>query len=148
MTEFTSEIKTIPHQVGDVYGVLSDLSNLELVKDKIPTHKVNSFTFDKDSCSVNVSPVGDIKFQIIDRLENDSIKFQGMQLPMELYMWIQVKEAGEKETKLKVTIKADINVFLKPMISKPLEEGIQKIAEMLVTLPYDEILKKRQTEAE
>lgn len=144
MTEFTSEIKTIPHGVGDVYAVLSDLTNLELVKDKIPADKVKNFSFDKDSCTLNVSPVGDIKFQIVDRQENDTIKFQGMQLPMELYMWIQMKESGEKETKLKLTVKADLNVFLKPMVSKPLSEGLEKISEMLVSLPYDQILEKRQ----
>ena len=71
-----------------------------------------------------------------------------MQLPMELYMWIQLKEAGEQETKLKLTVKADLNVFLKPMVSKPLSEGIEKIAELLVTLPYSEILEKRQEEKE
>lgn len=146
MTEFVSEVKTIPHYVWDVYGVLSDLSNLELVKDKIPADKVKNFSFDKDSCTLNVSPVGDVRFQVIDRIENNTIKFQGMQLPMELYMWIQVKESADKETKLKLTVKADLNVFIKPMVSKPLQEGIAKIADLLVTLPYDEILKKGKIE--
>ncbi len=143
MTEFTSEVKTIPHGVVDIYAVLSDLTNLELVKDKIPADKVKNFSFDRDSCTVNVSPVGDVKFQIIDRIENDTIKFQGMQLPMEIYMWIQLKESAEKETKLKLTIKADLNVFIKPMVSKPLTEGIEKVAEMLAMFPYDEIVAKR-----
>lgn len=143
MTEFTSEVKTIPHGVADIYGVLSDLTNLELVKDKIPADKVKNFSFDRDSCTVNVSPVGDVKFQIVDRIENDTIKFQGMQLPMEIYMWIQLKESAEKETKLKLTIKADLNVFLKPMVSKPLTEGIEKVADMLAMFPYDEIVAKK-----
>lgn len=143
MTEFTSEVKTIPHAVNNVYGVLSDLSNLELVREKVPADKIKNLSFDKDSCTVNVSPVGDVKFQIIERIENDTIKFQGMQLPMEIYMWIQLKESSEKETKLKITIKADLNVFIKPMVSKPLQEGIGKIAEMLAALPYDEIINKK-----
>lgn len=144
MTEFTSEVKTIPHGVADIYSVLSDLNNLEMVKDKIPADKVKNFSFDKDSCTVNVSPVGDVTFQIVDRVENDTIKFQGMQLPMEIYMWIQLKESAEKETKLKLTIKADLNVFIKPMVSKPLTEGIEKIAEMLAVFPYDEIVAKKR----
>lgn len=143
MTEFTSEVKTIPHGVADIYSVLSDLNNLEMVKDKIPADKVKNFSFDKDSCTVNVSPVGDVTFQIVDRVENDTIKFQGMQLPMEIYMWIQLKESAAKETKLKLTIKADLNVFIKPMVSKPLTEGIEKIAEMLAMFPYDEIVAKK-----
>lgn len=143
MTEFTSEVKTIPHGVASVYSVLSDLSNLELVRDRVPEDKIKNFSFDKDSCTVNVSPVGDVTFQIIERVENDTIKFQGMHLPMEIYMWIQLKDSAENETKLKLTIKADLNVFIKPMVSKPLQEGIGKIAEMLVTLPYTEIMDKK-----
>lgn len=148
MTEFVSDIKTIPHSISDVYATLSDLSNLNLVKDKVPADKIKNFSFDKDSVTVNVSPVGDVKFLIIDRIENDTIKFQGMQLPMELYLWIQVKESAEKETKLKLTVKADLNVFIKPMVSGPLSEGIQKIAEMLAVIPYDEIQTQRLTTEE
>lgn len=142
MTEFTSEVKTIPHAVANVYRVLSDLSNLELIRDRVPEDKIKNLSFDTDSCTINVSPVGDVKFQIIERIENDTIKFQGMQLPMEIYMWIQLKESAEKETKLKLTVKADLNVFIKPMVSKPLQEGLSKIAEMLVTIPYDQIVDK------
>ena len=36
MTEFTSDIKKIPHNDEAVFRVLSDLSKLDLVKDKIP----------------------------------------------------------------------------------------------------------------
>lgn len=143
MTEFTSEVKTIPHGVGNIYNVLSDLSNLELVRDKIPADKIKNLSFDKDSCTINVSPVGDVKFEIVERVDNDTIKFQGMQLPMEIYMWIQLKGSADNETKLKLTIKADLNVFIKPMVSKPLTEGIEKVADMLVVLPYDEIIEKR-----
>lgn len=145
MTEFVSQTKTIAHKVSDVYSVLSDLRNLELVRDRIPEDKIKNFSFDKDWCSINVSPVGDVKFQIIDRVENDTIKFQGMQLPMEVFMWIQVKGTDEGETKLRLTIKADLNVFLKPMVSGPLTEGVEKIADMLATVPYDEIQEQRRT---
>ena len=40
MTEFTSDIKTIPHNDADVFRVLSDLSKLDLVKDQIPEDKI------------------------------------------------------------------------------------------------------------
>lgn len=143
MTEFVSEVKTIPHTVENVYRVLSDMSNLELVKERIPEDKIKNLSFDRDSCTVNVSPVGNVKFMIVERVENQTIKLQGMQLPMEVFMWIQLKEIASGETKLKLTIKADLNVFIKPMVSKPLQEGIDKIADMLVTVPYDEIAAKK-----
>ena len=51
MTEFVSDIKKIPHPNKMVFDVLSDLSKLELLKDRLPADKITEFTCDQDSCS-------------------------------------------------------------------------------------------------
>lgn len=142
MTEFVSEIKTIPHSDVDVYSVLSDLNNLELAKNIIPQDKVKDFTFDTDSCTVSVDPVGKIRFVVVEREPNKNIKFQAEQLPFGVTMWIQLVPINNVETKMKLTIKADLNPFLKPMVSKPLQAGLDKVAEGLAGLPYNDILNK------
>jgi hypothetical protein len=142
MTEFVSEIKIIPHTDADVYAVLSDLNNLELAKDKIPQDTVKDLIFDRDSCLVVVDPVGAVKFVVVEREPNKSIKFESEQLPFDVNMWIQLSPSADGETKMKLTIKADLNPFLKPMVSKPLQSGLDKVADGLSALPYDEILKR------
>ena len=67
MTEFVSEIKTISQNDDRIFTMLSDLSNLERIKDRIPQDKIKNFEFDSDSCSFAVDPVGKITFQIVDR---------------------------------------------------------------------------------
>ena len=146
MAEFVSEIKTIPHADVDIYTVLSDLSNLELAKEKIPQDMIKDLSFDQDSCTITVDPVGKIKFVVVEREPNKTIKFQSEQLPFDVTMWIQLKASDDNETKMKLTIKADLNPFLKPMVSKPLQAGIDKVAEGLSTLPYEEILNKGRIE--
>lgn len=37
---------------------------------------------------------------------------------------------------MKVTIRAEVNMFMKAMVSKPLQEGVEKLADMLAMLPY------------
>lgn len=144
MAEFISDIKTIPYVDADVYAVLSDLNNLELAKDKIPQDKVKDFTFDTDSCTVSVDPVGKIRFVVVEREPNKTIKFEAEQLPFGVTMWIQLVSSDNGETKMKLTVKADLNPFLKPMVSKPLQAGLDKVAEGLAALPYNEILNKGQ----
>jgi hypothetical protein len=58
---------------------------------------------------------------------------------MEITLWIQLKETQENETKMKLTLRADLNPFLKPMLSKPLQEGVNKVADMLATIPYNQL---------
>jgi len=137
MTEFISDIKTIPYGNRIVYETLSDLNNLEKLKNRIPSDKIEDFTFDSDSCSFSVSPVGKVRFSIIDREPLKTIKLTADQSPVAVNMWIQLKETGEQETKMKLTIKADLNPFLKPMISKPLQEGIDQIADIIAKIPYE-----------
>ena len=41
-----------------------------------------------------------------------------------------------EQAKLKVTIRAEVNMFMTAMVSKPLQEGVEKLAEMLAMIPY------------
>lgn len=142
MAEYISDIKTIPYSDQYVFSVLSDLRKLDLIKDKIPQDKIKDFSYDQDSCTVTVDPIGKVRFVIVEREPNSTIKFEAEQLPFKLNLWIQLKQSTTEETKMKLTVKADINAFLKPMISKPLQNGLDKMAETLATIPYGDLAGK------
>ncbi|MDR0349814.1 MAG: SRPBCC family protein [Tannerella sp.] len=137
MTEYTSDIKTIPYNDEPVFSMLSDMSNLERIKDRIPDDKVKGFSFDRDSCSFEINPVGKIEFKIIDREPNKTIKFETVNSPVPINLWIQLKQIKEKTTKMKMTIRADLNPLLKPMVSKPLQDALDKISDVIAALPYE-----------
>ena len=136
MTEFVSEIKAIPYNEDRIFNLLSDLSNLEKVRDRIPQDKIQEFEFDKDSCSIAVAPVGKITFQIVEREPNKMIKFATTNSPVPLFLWIQLKQVEENDTRMKLTVRAELNPLIKPMVSKPLQEAIDKISTVLASLPY------------
>lgn len=136
MTEFVSEIKQIPQNDERIYAMLSDLSNLERIKDRIPQDKIKDFEFDSDSCSFSVSPVGKITFQIVDREPCKTIKFQTTNSPVPLFLWIQLKQVQEMDTRMRLTVRAELNSFLKPMVSKPLQDALDKISTVLASLSY------------
>jgi len=136
MTEFVSETKQVPYNDDRIFAMLSDLSNLEKVKDRIPQDKIKDFEFDSDSCSLTVDPVGKITFNIVERDPNKTIKFTTTNSPVPLFLWIQLKQVAEGDTRMRLTVRADLSPFLKPMVSKPLTEGLEKIADILATLPY------------
>ena len=137
MTKFESSVKQIPYPVENVYRNISDLSNLERVRDRIPEDKLQDFQFDSDSVQVSVAPVGTIKLRIIEREENKCVKFETEQSPLPFNLWIQVLPVSETESKMKVTVKADIPFMLKGMVSGPLQDGVEKIADALAQIPYE-----------
>ena len=100
------------------------------------TDKIKNFEFDSDTCSFAVDPVGKITFQIVEREPNKLIKFTTTNSPVPLFLWIQLKQVAEDDTRLKITVRADLNPFLKPMVSKPLQEAVDKISTVIASLPY------------
>ena len=136
MSKFESSVKQIPYPVENVYRNISDLNNLERVRDRIPEDKLQEFQFDSDSVQVSVAPVGTIKLRIIEREENKCVKFETEQSPIPFNLWIQVLPVSDTESKMKVTVKADIPFMLKGMVSGPLQDGVEKIADALAQIPY------------
>ena len=136
MANFASSVKVIPYSQERVYAKLSDLSNLESVKDRLPEDKVQDLSFDSDILSFNVSPVGQITLQIVERDPCKCIKLATTNSPLPFNMWIQLVETAEEECKIKLTIGMDINPFMKAMVQKPLQDGLEKMVEMLSMIQY------------
>lgn len=137
MTEFISDVKIIPYSSTEVFRVLSDLSKLEHLKDKIPGDTLRDFSFDADTVSFRVDPVGKISFLVEEREPDKLIKFRSEKLPFDIFIWIQLVSKAENDTRLRLTLRADLNPFIKGMAEKPMREAVDKISEALAHLPYD-----------
>jgi hypothetical protein len=136
MAKFESTIKQVPYPQEAVYNNLSDLTNLEKVRDRVPEDKLQDFSFDKDTVSVSVPPVGKITIRICDREEPKCVKFESVDSPMPFHLWIQVLPVTAESSKMKVTVDADIPFMLKGMVSGPLQDGVEKIVDALAMIPY------------
>lgn len=137
MSKFESSVKQIPYSQTAVYTTLSDLNNMEKVRDRIPQDKIKDLHFDHDSIAVSVPPVGELRLHIVEREEPKCIKFETEQSPIPFNFWIQILPVTETTSKMKLTIKADLNPFIKGMVQKPLSEGIERIADALAAIRYE-----------
>ena len=130
MSKFESSVKVIPFSQERVYNKISDLSNLESIKDRIPEDKVKDLTFDSDSISFNVSPVGVIRLEIVEREPHKCVKFTTTDSPLPFKLWVQVVPTTDEESKIKVTIDVEMNPFIAGMVKKPLMDGLETLGEI------------------
>ena len=135
-SKFESSVKQIPYPQQAVYDNICDLRNLEKVRDRVPEDKVNDFSFDQDTVSISVAPVGQLQLRICEREEPKCVKFETVQSPVPFNVWIQVLPVDEVNAKMKVTLKAELNPFIKSMVEKPLQDGVEKIADALAQIQY------------
>ena len=136
-TKFESSIREIPYPQQAVYHRLSDLSLSEEVRDQLPEDKREDIIFDSESITMNVPPVGNISIRICDREEPKTIKYETVSSPLPFNLWVQLLPTSETSCKMKLTIKADLNMFVKGMISKPLQTGLEKLADAIAAGRYE-----------
>jgi carbon monoxide dehydrogenase subunit G len=123
---FESKIGKVSLSSEKIYNFLSDFNNL---KNYIPADKISNWQSTEDTCHFTVSGMGDVGLKIIEKTPFSVIKVTGDGLNNHhFFLWIQLKEVAENDTRAKVTLKADINPMLKMMVAKP----IQKFLDMLV----------------
>ena len=152
-----SDVKVIGYPQETVYAKIADLNNLAIVKERFNEPEVQAkmagnispekveqvkktletMQVSTDAVSVEVDPVGRLAIQIIERDEPKCIKFGSVMSPVKFNLWVQLLPITTDSCKMKVTVDADIPVFLAGMIGKPFKDGIEKIADMLASLPYE-----------
>ncbi|MDR1527753.1 MAG: SRPBCC family protein [Dysgonamonadaceae bacterium] len=139
MTEFTSDVKQIPHHRQLVYDTLSNMENLAKVKNHIPEDKLRDLSFDRDSCSFSVQSLGELRMVIVNRENPQTVQWALEKAPVDAQLQIELLPENENETQIRLMVSADLNPFIRPMVSKPLQEGINKIADLLAAIPYNEL---------
>lgn len=137
--KYESKVCSIPNSAENVYRVLSNLENLNRVKDMIPQDKVQEMEITPDSIRMKVDGLGQkITIRIADRIENDTIKFGTEGIPMEANFWIQLKQVTPMDTRIRLTVKADIPLMFKMMLDKKIQQGLDDAAQMLTQFPYNQ----------
>ncbi len=136
-TKYESKITSAPCSAQQIYRVLSNLQNLERVRDMIPKDKIQEMEIEPDRVRMKVDGLAQmITIAIVDRIENDTVKFGAEGIPMDANFWIQLKELAPNDTRIKLTVKAEIPMMFKMMIGKKLQDGLDQAADMLAQFPY------------
>lgn len=149
LSKFESEVKRLDLSPEAAYARLSDLRNLQALKErlddpavaavmaeKLPADKIEqarkqleSVAFERDSVQVD-SPLGRVRLAIVERDAPRCLKFASEGAPLQLYLWIQLLPSGTG-AKMRVTVGAEVNIFMKGMVSKPLQQAADGLAGML-----------------
>ena len=136
-SKYESKIGQIPRNDQLVYSVLSNLENLQRFMDAIPQDKVKELEITPDAIRMKIDGLAQkFTIRIVEKEEYKTIKFGVDNLPMDVNMWIQLKQVAEQDTRIKLTIKADIPMMFRMMFEKKLQQGLDQAVDMLCQVPY------------
>jgi len=145
-TKYVSDVKIVNNNQEIIYNYLSNFENLSKyvnegllskMSEQIPQIQISNFESDSDSCRFQISGMGLAEIRIIEREPHKTIKINSSGgMPVGITFWIQLLPVSAYETKLRLTLDAEMSMMIKMMVNKKLEEGINRLADMLATLPY------------
>jgi carbon monoxide dehydrogenase subunit G len=128
-TTIESKIGKIESSSEKVYSFLSDFNNFENL---VPQDKISNWNSTEDTCSFSVTGVGEFGMKIIEKEPHKLIKISNDEkVPFNFYLWVQLKEAEVNDTRIKITIKAQLNPMLKMAAQKPLQQMVDTIVDQL-----------------
>lgn len=141
------------HDVLTAYRKFADLRNLGTLKERLDDpavaekmaqqlsadkmeearRQLDNMQFDEDSVTIQ-SPMGAITLRIVEREEPKLVKFQAENSPVPVTLWLQLLPVGESESKLRVTLGAELNIFIKQMVGNKLQQAADGLANILATV--------------
>jgi carbon monoxide dehydrogenase subunit G len=134
MTTFEGPVKAIPHGSDVVFGFLSDFNNFEAL---LPPDKISNWESDGDSCRFTVDGIGELGLRIIEKIPYKTIKFTADgKTPFDFFLWVQLKETGVGDSRVKLTIKAELNPMLKMVVTGPVNKFLTLVTEGIAAHPY------------
>lgn len=129
MTKVVSKIKTIRQDEDKIYGFLSDLRNLD---ELVPPDKIQNWKSSADSCHFDVSGIGSLGMQIMEKEPYKLVKVETYQSsPMGITLWMQIKQVNPGDSRIRLTAQANMNPLMEKMISRYLQQGIDAMVDKL-----------------
>jgi len=135
MTKFESDIKKSTYPAETIFNFLADFDHFG---DVIPQDKISNWQSFGDSCRFIIDPVGEVGLRIVEKEEFSTIKYTAEgKTPFNFFLWIQLKEVAEGDTRIKLTIKADMNPMIKMLASKPVKKFLDVLSDGIAKHKYE-----------
>lgn len=128
-SKFESAIKVVKNSAAAIYGSLADFNNFERL---LPPDIVKNWSSTTDTCRFSVDKIGDMGLRIVDREENATVKYTADgSTRFNFFLWVQTKEVAPYDSRVKVTLKADLNPMMKMMMGGQVQKFVDMLAEAI-----------------
>ncbi|MFI3267590.1 MAG: polyketide cyclase [Rikenellaceae bacterium] len=124
MTEYTSKQVQLLKPDYLIFEALSSFDNFTpMIGDKVENWEATV-----DTCSFKAQGFT-LKLKMIERTPSSTIKITGDDIPFDFCFWVQLKKVDAYDTRLRLVLKAELNLMMRTMLGKKLQKGLDQMAE-------------------
>ncbi len=133
--EVVSKTGKIESNEDKVYSFLADFNHF---RELMPGDKVSNWSSDTDHCHFSVAGIGETGLRIIEKQPFKLIKITTEDnSSMHFLLWIQLKQVAEKDTRIRITLRADLNPVLEAALRKSLQSFVDNLTDQIASYPFD-----------
>ncbi|MDR0385133.1 MAG: polyketide cyclase [Prevotellaceae bacterium] len=131
MDEFISDIVKVNRNAEQIYNLMADMSFFSQMATAAPIREIEDFQSTQDTCSFKVQGT-EVGIQIIDREPYKTIKYTGYKyVPVEFFVWLQLKEIASDDTRVRIVLRAKLNLMMKTLLKGKIKKGLDKIVHQI-----------------
>ncbi len=124
--EFISKQVAINKPDIVIYTVLSDFNNFTpMLQDSVKEWRVEGDTCYFKAMGFNAA------LEMVEKEPNKLIKITGKDMGMEFFFWVQIKDVGGGQSRLRLVVKAKLNAMMKMMVGSKLQKGLDDLADKI-----------------
>lgn len=139
MEKYESKIKVVKGSPEAIFSTVSDLSR---IKDSLPAQEmVKDVESTAEECTFTIDKIGRVSISVMEKTPCSLVKYAlKASMPLGVNLFVQIKNAPEpateSESRIKVTLTADIPMMLKPLVGNKLQDLVDKIADTMSRRQY------------
>ncbi|MBB6275215.1 SRPBCC family protein [Porphyromonas circumdentaria] len=133
----SSTPREIKAPIALVFAKVSNFENLRPLAEKGAVGGVSIVVQNRDTCFLETSIVGNIELTIVQREEPTLVSVSPKGAPVNGSLSLILTPLSEETTSLTLTLEADVPIFAKAMVAKPMSEGVEKVAELLSSISFN-----------
>ena len=123
LTRFESRTGNLSSTAEDCFAFVSDIRNFERF---IPRESISNWQSERESCSFNVSMLGNVSIRIAQKEEYCKVIFKGDALKKnDFELVLHILDNINKLADVVVVLNADLNPMMKMIAAKPIEQFLE-----------------------
>lgn len=127
----TSKVGQSSNMNNLLYGFLSNFVNY---KNIIPPQLQGSMDCTQDSCIIDVQGQ-QLVLKIVEKEPCKLIKIGAENVKKDFFLWIQLKEMGAYDTRIRITMRAKMNLLQSAIAKKQLQQFVDTLVDGICSLP-------------
>lgn len=129
MTQVESKTVTIRRTDEEIFRTLSSFKNFTPF---VEAANLQDWEADHDWCRFSVKGLGKTGLRITTREEFKTIKvIPDGGLPFDFNLWVQIKQVAPNDTRMRITLRVELNAMMKMLVGSKLQQGIDTVADQI-----------------